>query len=470
MGRDLLGDDTPPETLYRVEDGADAGWPRCHAGTLVDPDFGQRPSPVDGKVGCDGVVAPGATFQAHAAPLGLAFWGDRAVTRSTARGTGRRRSATRSTGSRGQTVPRASPSRSRAASSMRSRPNRPAVRRGSWSGPMARSTCPTTRPASSTGSFAAAHAAGHRGRRSARGMMCHDRLHPAPGAPRRPPGPCPRGRADHRRVRHVRQHDLRRADGPCRLRLADRRPRARPRDRGGPPAPTPCHPAHVDRRARPRHLERAPAHRPDAGHGRRRVDDPRLETAAEAREAMSWLRYPPAGIRGVALGTRAPDSAKWGMPMWPPSASGCSACSRSSRRSPCGLPAKIAAIDGVDVLFVGPRRPVARDGDARSGSTEPAFLEALDAVVAACREHGKSAGILLRTADDVPEHLVRGFTFIGIGADWGYMTSAARASLKAARDAVGEPIDRVSRRPGGRSAGGGAPRRAPARTGRGSAR
>jgi glucose/arabinose dehydrogenase len=79
MGRDLLSDDIPPETLYRVEDGAAAGSPRCHAGTLVDPDFGRRPSPVDGKVGCDGVVAPAATFQAHAAPLGLAFWGDRAV-------------------------------------------------------------------------------------------------------------------------------------------------------------------------------------------------------------------------------------------------------------------------------------------------------------------------------------------------------------------------------------------------------
>src|SRR5262245_49698168 len=79
MGRDLLGDDTPPETLYRVEDGADAGWPRCHAGTIVDPDFGQRPSPFDGKVGCDGVVAPAETFQAHSAPLALAFWGDRAV-------------------------------------------------------------------------------------------------------------------------------------------------------------------------------------------------------------------------------------------------------------------------------------------------------------------------------------------------------------------------------------------------------
>ena len=37
MGRDRLGDDRPPETLYEVVDGADAGWPRCHAGDLPDP-------------------------------------------------------------------------------------------------------------------------------------------------------------------------------------------------------------------------------------------------------------------------------------------------------------------------------------------------------------------------------------------------------------------------------------------------
>ena len=69
-GRDLLGDDLPPETLYRVADGADAGWPRCHAGTIVDPDFGRQPGPP----GCQDVVMPAATFQAHMAPLGLAFW------------------------------------------------------------------------------------------------------------------------------------------------------------------------------------------------------------------------------------------------------------------------------------------------------------------------------------------------------------------------------------------------------------
>ena len=77
-GRDMLGDDVPPETIYRVEDGANAGWPRCHAGTIVDPDFGDQPDPTTGLVGCDGVAMPAATFQAHMAPLGIAFWDDHA--------------------------------------------------------------------------------------------------------------------------------------------------------------------------------------------------------------------------------------------------------------------------------------------------------------------------------------------------------------------------------------------------------
>ncbi|HET7081800.1 MAG TPA: PQQ-dependent sugar dehydrogenase [Chloroflexia bacterium] len=66
-GRDLWGDTRPPETLYVLQDGADYGWPRCHAGTLVDPDFG-------GTAGCNGVIAPVATMDAHMAPLGLAFY------------------------------------------------------------------------------------------------------------------------------------------------------------------------------------------------------------------------------------------------------------------------------------------------------------------------------------------------------------------------------------------------------------
>lgn len=65
-GRDWLGDDLPPDTVNIVTEGDDFGWPRCHAGDLVDPDFG-------GETGCRGVAAPALKLPAHSAPLGLAF-------------------------------------------------------------------------------------------------------------------------------------------------------------------------------------------------------------------------------------------------------------------------------------------------------------------------------------------------------------------------------------------------------------
>jgi glucose/arabinose dehydrogenase len=66
-GRDWLGDDLPPETVYAVHERDDAGWPYCHSGRIVDPDFGQDDS-------CDGVLAPVIEMQAHSAPLGLTFY------------------------------------------------------------------------------------------------------------------------------------------------------------------------------------------------------------------------------------------------------------------------------------------------------------------------------------------------------------------------------------------------------------
>ena len=66
-GRDLLGDDLPPETIYRVAEGADYGWPFCHNGHLIDPDLGQEGD-------CDGVPRPLVEMQAHSAPLGIVFY------------------------------------------------------------------------------------------------------------------------------------------------------------------------------------------------------------------------------------------------------------------------------------------------------------------------------------------------------------------------------------------------------------
>ncbi|HEX6970900.1 MAG TPA: sorbosone dehydrogenase family protein [Limnochordia bacterium] len=69
-GRDRLGDDLPPETIYIVEDGAHYGWPHCYshgARIVLDPDFG------DPAV-CDAALPAAFEMQAHSAPLGIAFY------------------------------------------------------------------------------------------------------------------------------------------------------------------------------------------------------------------------------------------------------------------------------------------------------------------------------------------------------------------------------------------------------------
>jgi glucose/arabinose dehydrogenase len=66
-GRDWLGDDQPPETVYRVDEGDDAGWPRCHSGRIVDPEYGSPEA-------CEGVAEPVVEMQAHSTPLGLTFY------------------------------------------------------------------------------------------------------------------------------------------------------------------------------------------------------------------------------------------------------------------------------------------------------------------------------------------------------------------------------------------------------------
>ena len=42
-GRDMMGDDVPPDTLnHAPKPGLDFGFPYCHAGTIPDPEFGHE--------------------------------------------------------------------------------------------------------------------------------------------------------------------------------------------------------------------------------------------------------------------------------------------------------------------------------------------------------------------------------------------------------------------------------------------
>lgn len=73
-GRDLLGDDIPPEGFYKVGDGGFYGWPYCYttqAGQpqVWDKDFGRKSADT-----CQNATPAFALVTAHSAPLGLAFY------------------------------------------------------------------------------------------------------------------------------------------------------------------------------------------------------------------------------------------------------------------------------------------------------------------------------------------------------------------------------------------------------------
>jgi 4-hydroxy-2-oxoheptanedioate aldolase len=155
---------------------------------------------------------------------------------------------------------------------------------------------------------------------------------------------------------------------------------------------------------------------------------PRLERADEIERVVSWLRYPPAGVRGVALLTRGAElrEVRHGD------------IGRLNERilgivqieSPLAVAnaAAIAAVDGVDVLFIGPS-DLTHSLGVPGLFDAPVYLHALATVVRACREHGKAAGILLGSADALDRYRDLGFTFIGLGSDGGFVADGARSAL-----------------------------------------
>jgi len=67
-GRDMLGDDVPPDELNRAtEKGQNFGYPYCHAGTISDPEFGKNHN-------CADYVKPVQNLHPHGGSLGMKFY------------------------------------------------------------------------------------------------------------------------------------------------------------------------------------------------------------------------------------------------------------------------------------------------------------------------------------------------------------------------------------------------------------
>jgi 4-hydroxy-2-oxoheptanedioate aldolase len=162
---------------------------------------------------------------------------------------------------------------------------------------------------------------------------------------------------------------------------------------------------------------------------------PRLDTVEQVREAVTFLHYPPTGQRGVALVTR-------GARLGTVDHAGVAALNADivgivQIESPSAVEAadEIAATDGVDVLFVGPA-DLSHTLGIPGQFAHDEYQAALRTVVAACRAHGKAAGILLYDPASFGPHLDLGFTFVGLGADVSFVNDGTRSVLGAARTAL----------------------------------
>jgi glucose/arabinose dehydrogenase len=69
-GRDMVGDDIPPDEVNRIAVGKNYGWPLCYGNNVHDTDFDEKKYLVDP---CATMTPPHIALQAHSAPLGLAF-------------------------------------------------------------------------------------------------------------------------------------------------------------------------------------------------------------------------------------------------------------------------------------------------------------------------------------------------------------------------------------------------------------
>lgn len=70
MGRDNLGDNVPPDEVNIIQDGNNYGWPYYYGQNILDTQFVTDPATAPPA---STMTPPHVEFQAHSAPLGLAF-------------------------------------------------------------------------------------------------------------------------------------------------------------------------------------------------------------------------------------------------------------------------------------------------------------------------------------------------------------------------------------------------------------
>ncbi len=156
---------------------------------------------------------------------------------------------------------------------------------------------------------------------------------------------------------------------------------------------------------------------------------PRIRTAAEAKQAVGAIRYTPEGLRGVAKMVRATNFGVNFDEYLAGAKDNLVGVVQIETEESLHCLDDIAAIDGVDVLFVGPSDLTMALG-IFGQFDHPKFIDALKATADAAQKAGKATGVLLYNADHFGQFYELGYRFIASGADAGFVNTGARNMVK----------------------------------------
>lgn len=160
---------------------------------------------------------------------------------------------------------------------------------------------------------------------------------------------------------------------------------------------------------------------------------PFVQNEAEATRAVAATRYPPEGVRGIAAMSRA---SRFGTT--PNFVTGANAeigvvVQLETAAALASLDA-IAAVPGIDALFIGPADLSASMGHVGE-LMHPAVLAATEAAVRRARLIGKPIGTLGGTPEAAARYRAMGFDFVALGSDLGLLMRGAQTALAAFRKA-----------------------------------
>jgi 4-hydroxy-2-oxoheptanedioate aldolase len=150
---------------------------------------------------------------------------------------------------------------------------------------------------------------------------------------------------------------------------------------------------------------------------------PYVQTPEEARAAVAATRYPPHGARGVAGTHRA---SKFGRVKNYATEAGDQICvlvQIETRLALDNLEA-IAAVEGVDGLFIGPSDLAAALGHLGNNG-HPEVRNAIDDALKRIRKTGKASGILAPVEADARHYLELGCTVLAVGSDAGLLARSS---------------------------------------------